>query len=187
MRKLLICLVTALALKAQGRFEFWPGTVYDPAVPTFEKVLGYGAGEKLASHGDIVRYFEALAAASGGRMKVHEYARSWEGRKLFYAVIASEANQRRMAAIRGDIQKLADPRKTPEAEAKRIIAGMPAVVWLGYTVHGNELSGSDAAMMTAYHLLAARNQKMVADVLTKALPKEKHVWCATRMGLHSDA
>ena len=169
MRKLLICLVTALALKAQGRFEFWPGTVYDPAVPTFEKVLGYGAGEKLASHGDIVRYFEALAAASGGRMKVHEYARSWEGRKLFYAVIASEANQRRMAAIRGDIQKLADPRKTPEAEAKRIIAGMPAVVWLGYTVHGNELSGSDAAMMTAYHLLAARNQKMVADVLANTV------------------
>ena len=29
--------------------------------------------------------------------------------------------------------------------------------------------------------------KMVADVLTKALPKEKHVWCATKMGLHSDA
>ncbi len=169
MRKLLVVLVTALALSAQTRFEFWPGTVYDPAVPSFEKVLGYSAGEKLASHGEIVQYFEALAAASGGRMKVYEYAKSWEGRKLIYAVIASEANHRRMAAIQADIKKLADPRKTPEAEAKRIMAGLPAVVWLGYTVHGNELSGSDSAMLTAYHLLAARNQKMVADVLANTV------------------
>jgi hypothetical protein len=169
MRKLLVFLVTAVALSAQARFEFWPGTVYDPAVPTFEKVLGYGAGEKLASYAEIAQYFEALAAASGGRMKVVEYGKSWEGRKLFYAVIASEANQRRMTAIQADIKKLADPRKTPEAEAKRIMAGLPAVVWLGYTVHGNELSGSDSAMLTAYHLLAARNQKMVADVLANTV------------------
>jgi hypothetical protein len=169
MRKLLVFLVTAVALSAQARFEFWPGTVYDPAVPTFEKVLGYGAGEKLASYSEIVQYFDALAAASSGRMKVYEHAKSWEGRKLFYAVIASEANHRRMAAIQADIKKLADPRKTPDAEAKRIMAGLPAVVWLGYTVHGNELSGSDAAMLTAYHLLAARNQKMVADVLANTV------------------
>ncbi len=49
------------------------------------------------------------------------------------------------------------------------MAGLPAVVWLGYTVHGNELSGSDSAMLTAYHLLAARNQKMVADVLVNTV------------------
>lgn len=169
MRKLVCFLVTALSLAAQARFEFWPGTVYDPAVPTFEKVLGYGAGEKLASHPEILKYFETLAAASNGRMKVVEYAKSWEGRKLFYAVIASEANQRKMAAIQDDIKKLADPRKTSDAEAKRIMSGLPAVVWLGYTVHGNELSGSDSAMLTAYHLLAARNQKMVDSVLANTV------------------
>ena len=77
MRKLVVFLVTAAALCGQGQFEFWPGATYDPAVPTFEKVLGYGAGGKLASHLEIVKYFEALAAASGGRMKVVEYAKSW--------------------------------------------------------------------------------------------------------------
>ena len=169
MRKLVVFLITAAALCAQGQFEFWPGATYDPAVPTFEKVLGYGAGGKLASHLEIVKYFEALAAASGGRMKVVEYAKSWEGRKLFYAVIASEANQKKMASIQGDMQKLADPRKTSDAEAKRIMAGMPAVVWLGYTVHGNEPSGSEAGMLTAYHLLAARNQKLVDSVLANTV------------------
>ena len=127
MRKLVVILITASALCAQERFEFWPGATYDPAVPTFEKVLGYGPGGKLASHADVVKYFETLSVASGGRMKVVEYAKSWEGRKLFYAVIASEANQKKMAAIQGDIQKLADPRKTSDADAQRIMAGLPAV------------------------------------------------------------
>ena len=36
------------------------------------------------------------------------------------------------------------------------MAGLPAVVWLGYGVHGNEISSPDAALLTAYHLLAAR-------------------------------
>jgi len=39
------------------------------------------------------------------------------------------------------------------------MAGLPAVVWLGYGVHGNELSSSDAALLTAYHLLAARDDE----------------------------
>ena len=37
------------------------------------------------------------------------------------------------------------------------------MVWLAYGVHGNEISSPDAAMVTAYHLLAARNDKMVAN------------------------
>ena len=33
----------------------------------------------------------------------------------------------------------------------------PLVVWLGYSVHGNEASGSNAALLTAYYLAAARS------------------------------
>ena len=36
-------------------------------------------------------------------------------------------------------------------------------------MHGNEISSSDAALVTAYHLLAARNDKMIADVLANVL------------------
>src|SRR5207249_1361614 len=64
---------------------------------------------------------------------------------------------------------IADPRKTPDAEARKIMAGLPAVVWLSYGVHGNEISSPDAALLTAYHLLAARNDKMVDDILGKVL------------------
>ena len=42
------------------------------------------------------------------------------------------------------------------AEAKKIAASLPAVIWLSYGVHGNEISSSDAALAEAYHLLAAQ-------------------------------
>ena len=43
------------------------------------------------------------------------------------------------------------------------------MVWLSYGVHGNEISSPDAALLTAYHLLAARNDKIVEDVLSKVV------------------
>ena len=49
------------------------------------------------------------------------------------------------------------------------MAELPAVVWLSYGVHGNEISSPDAALLTAYHLLAARNDKMVDEILSHVL------------------
>ncbi|HJT88324.1 MAG TPA: M14 family metallopeptidase, partial [Bryobacteraceae bacterium] len=86
-------------------------------------------------------------------------------RKLVYAAIGSEANIRKLDYLRSAIQRFADPRKTSEAEARKSAAALPAVVWLSYGVHGDEISPSEAALMTAYHLLAARNDKMVESIL----------------------
>ena len=149
-------------------FEFWPGATYDARVPTFRHVLGYDPGDRITSDDGILRYLDALAVASG-RLKVFEYGESWEGRKLVYAAIGSESNIRRLDEIRSAIERLADPRKTSEAEARRLMAGLPVVVWLGYGVHGNEISSPDAALVTAYHLLAARNDQMVDQILENDL------------------
>jgi Zinc carboxypeptidase len=158
----LLWLVPAHAQKA---FEFWPGAAYDPKIPTVRQVLGHESGERVTNHAGLVRYMEALASAAPNRIKVFDYGESWEGRKLIYAAVGSEANIRKLGEIRAAMQKIADPRKTPDAEARKIIAGLPAVVWLSYGVHGNEISSPDAALLTAYHLLAARNDKMVDDIL----------------------
>ncbi len=157
-------LLFALSAAAQ-KFEFWPGAKYDPAIPTVEKVLGHEAGIRIAPHADIMRYFEALAAASPSHMRVFEYAKSWEGRRLIYVAISSEANIRRLDEIKAVQKRLADPRKTPAAEAKRLIAAQPATLGLSYGVHGNEISSPDAAMMTAYHLLASRGDALIDNVL----------------------
>jgi hypothetical protein len=133
------------------------------------QVLGYEPGEKVTTHGGLVRYMEALAAAAPARIRVFEYGESWEGRKLIYAAIGSEANIRKLAEIKSGIQRIADPRKTNEAEAAKVIATLPAVVWLSYGVHGNEISSPDAALQTAYHLLAAHNDKIVDGVMAKVV------------------
>ena len=67
------------------------------------------------------------------------------------------------------MQRIADPRKTAETEARKLMANLPAVVWLSYGVHGNEISSPDAALLTAYHLLASRNDKLIDDVLAKVV------------------
>ncbi len=155
-------------LSAQSKFEFWPGSTYDPRIPTFRQVLGYEPGERITSHAGLLKYMEALAAATR-QVKIFEYAQSWEGRKLIYAAVGSEANIKRLDEIRAGMQKLADPRRTSDAQARKLISSLPAVIWLAYGVHGNELSSPEAALLTAYHLLAARKNQMVDDILAQVL------------------
>lgn len=162
-------LAAAAALSAQTRFEFWPGASYEPAIPTFEKILGYAPGERISSHANLLKYLEALSAAAPDRIRLFDYARSWEGRRLVYAVVGSPANLRRLEEIRAGMARLADPRKTPEPEARKLIQTLPALVWLAYGVHGNEISSPEAALLTAYHLLAARNDKLVSEILSQAV------------------
>ncbi len=165
MRTLLfLALFVAFPLYGQTA-ELWPGAQYDPAVPTFQSVLGYQPGGRIAPHSDIVRYFEALAAAAPDRVKLFDYGKTWEGRRLFFAVVSSPENLRRLDEIRAGVRKLTDPRITSPAEAGQLIESLPAVIMLAYGVHGNEISSPDAAMFTAYHLLASRNDPMVADIL----------------------
>lgn len=120
-------LLAATRLGAENH-EFWPGVSYDPVVPTFEEVLGHGPGERITSHAEIMRYLGALAAAMPDRMKVFDYARTWEGRELRYGVIGSEANIARLEQIRTGTQRLADPRRLDRGEAERLIASLPVTV-----------------------------------------------------------
>ena len=143
------------------QFEFWPGAQYDSSIPTIRQVLGHEPGERIAPPEEIHRYFEALAKAAPERVRLYEYARSWEGRRLIYAVIASPDNIGRLDEIKASMQKLYDPRKTAPEEARKLIETLPLVLNLSYGVHGNEISSPDSAMLTAYHLLAAKDDKLV--------------------------
>ena len=90
-------MITLLAapVLAQRAFEFWPGANYDPRVPTFRQVLGYDPGERITPHAGILRYLEALQSATR-QVRVFEYATSWEGRKLVYAAVGTEARLRQI-------------------------------------------------------------------------------------------
>ena len=80
------------------------------------------------------------------------------------AVVTSEANHSRMDAIRADLRTIADPREAGNA-ADAAASRTPAVAWMGYTVHGNEASGTEAAIGLLYQLAAGQDAetRMVLD------------------------
>lgn len=153
-----LLLVSAAPAAAQSRA--WPlieGASHDPAVPALRSVLGWDPGEVISRPADLRRYFDALAAHAPDRVRIGEYGRSHEGRPLWWAVVGSPANIARLDAIKAASQAISDPRITSTAEAERIIADMPAIVWLAYSVHGDEITPADAAAAAAHHLLASRD------------------------------
>ena len=159
----LLCWASMTA--AQDGFRFWTDDDYDPAIPSIEQVLGYAPGERITWHRDTIRYFEALADAAPDRVQIVEYARSWQGRELIYVVLSSAENIARIDEIKAGMQSLTDPRQTSAEEAAAIIENQPPVTWLSYSVHGNEISPTDAAMLTAYHLLASRGDARVPEIM----------------------
>jgi hypothetical protein len=168
---ILLCLSFAASTslgQAQSDPGYWPGAKYNPAIPTVKQVLGYEPGERITSTTGLTTYLEALAKASP-RIRLFSYGQTWEGRTLRYAVVGSEDKMRRLDEIKAQWQKFADPKITKPADAKRLEASLPAIVWLGYGVHGNEISSSDAALITAYHLIASQGDAVVDKILKNDL------------------
>ncbi|MBL8755298.1 MAG: peptidase M14 [Planctomycetes bacterium] len=148
---------------------FAPGTTYDPAIPTLDQVTGHAWGAEVSGHTHVERYLRALAAAAPDRVRLCDYGRSWEGRTLWYAVVAAPGNLARLPAIQSDMRRLADPRGLDDAAAAAILRDLPAVGWLANCVHGDEPSGTDAALLVLYHLLAAKGDAIVDKVFAECV------------------
>ncbi len=119
-----------------------PDADLDPAIPTPESVLGWEVGDWHVSHDKLVQYMKVLSESSPRViMKVTGY--SHEQRPLMLLAVTAEGNLPRLEDLR---QSHLDG--DPEA---------PLVTWLGYSVHGDEPSGSNAALLVAYYLAASRS------------------------------
>ncbi|HAD83335.1 MAG TPA: zinc carboxypeptidase, partial [Brevundimonas sp.] len=120
--------------------------------PELQAVVGHDSGERITRSADVRRYFEALRTANPDRMVMGDYAQTWEGRPLFWAAVGSPRNIARLDAIKAATNALADPRKTSPEQARALINDTPAIVWMAYSVHGNEISPADAALIAARRL-----------------------------------
>ena len=142
-------LATTPAL-AQNAYYFPAAQQFDAAIPSPEQFLGYPIGSRFTRHDELVGYFNALANASD-RVQVEQIGRSYEGRPLLIVTVTSAANHARKAQIAAQRQSVIDPAQPA------LGADAPAVLWLGYSVHGNETSSAEAAMLTAYYLASNRD------------------------------
>ena len=138
-----------------------PGNEYDPELPTPDALLGQRWGSRIASHDEILVALRTWAEASP-RATMHSYGRTHEGRELVYLVITSEANHARLGRIRDGLDLLHDPRGVPAADLDRLANESPACAWMGYGIHGDEVSASDSAPLVAYHLIAGQDAEVEA-------------------------
>ena len=146
---LLVLLPTSLLAQPVNLSYYLPNTDYDPSIPTPTEVLGFSVGEQHAEPGQMASYYRALAAASP-RVTLREYGRTYEHRPLFLLTITTETNQSRIDEMQAAHRQWVDPEATDVAMEE-----VPLVVWMGYSVHGNEPSGANAALLVAYYLAAA--------------------------------
>jgi hypothetical protein len=125
----------------------------DPAVPAPEAVLGFAPGDRPARYDEIARYMEALAAASD-RVRLADYGRNASGHRLLLLTVSSPANLTRLEDIDARLRRLGDGVSRGSREST---GDLPASVWLGYGIHGDEISGPDAALEVAYRLAAGQD------------------------------
>jgi hypothetical protein len=128
---------------------------YDSSIPTPKEVLGYEVGEWHVSHDQLVYYMKEIARASN-RITIEEYGRTHENRPLLLLTVTSPENHKNISNIKEEHKKLTNP----ELSQKLDISNMPAVIWMGYSVHGNEPSGSNASLLVAYYLAAAKSSQI---------------------------
>lgn len=128
----------------------------DPRVPPVASLLGFEIGSRPATHHEVLSAFEAWAEASP-RGILLRYGKTHEGRDLLLLVVSSEENIARLDSLREAHARLADPRGIGEAETARLLETTPVFAWMAYTIHGDEISGTDAAVALAHRLLAARD------------------------------
>ncbi len=156
----------ALLLIAQAATALLsPGTRYDPSVPTLTEVVGHDFGTELSTHADIVRYLNALHEAAPERTRLVEYGRSWEGRRLFVLIVASAERIAGLENVQRSLATLA----LAASDADGLVESLPVVSWVAHSVHGDELSSSDAALAQAYHLIAASGDRAVETILRESI------------------
>lgn len=127
-------------------------TSYNQNIPTPESIIGHNVGEWHITHDKLVQYMQTLAKASD-RITIENRGTTFEGRPLLLLTITSPKNQSELENIR---QAHIDATENNSVNT----ADMPIVVYQGFSIHGNEPSGSNASMLVAYYLAAAESNEV---------------------------
>lgn len=141
---------------------YLPDITYDKSIPTPQQFLGHQIGEWHITHDQSLAYMRMLAEKSD-RVEIQEYARTHEDRPMVYLKISSPKNLKNQEEIRTTHLQLSEPSKSASLNT----ATMPIVLYQGFSIHGNEPSGGNAAPLVAYYLAAGQSQE-VTNLLDNA-------------------
>lgn len=137
----LLCLLTA--------FIFHTSIIAQLQHP--DEFLPHKLGEHFTPHHMIVDYFEHVAANSP-LVKLVQYGTTNEGRPLLVAIVTSEENHQKLEDIRLNNLRLTG---MIEGEVNRDLS--KALVWLSFSVHGNESAGTESSRIVLHKLADPEN------------------------------
>jgi hypothetical protein len=154
----------AQAQSSDARFDFYARGPYSASVPRPQSILGYDVGAFHTNYAMMERVVSSVAQAAPDRMRVTDIGETNEHRMMHLLVISAPENISRLSEIKASIARLSDPRSLQPAEAQRIISSTPTIVWLNYTIHGDETASFEAMMQVVYQL-AASNEQATLEIL----------------------
>lgn len=119
-------------------------------VKSFQEVVGHEAGDRITKSHQIVQYLNYLDKASD-RVTSFEIGRTYNQKLQMAAILTAPENHNRIGEIKENGQKLDDPRAISSSEADTIIQNQPAILYLGGSIHGFELSGTEGIVKILEH------------------------------------
>jgi len=156
------------AQRDDSRFDFYARGPYQERVPRPQSILRFEVGEFHTNYALMERVINATQQAAPDRVRVMDIGETNEHRMMHLVAISAPENIARLDQIRANIARLSDPRNVSRQEAERLIAEMPVIVWLNYTIHGNE-SASFEAMMQVVYQLAASDEPATREILKNSV------------------
>jgi len=165
MKNIYLLVLLSFSMQAQEAITldyYLPKDVtYNLAIPTPKSILGFELGEWHTDYNQVLNYVQSIALASN-RIKIETTGFTHENRPLKLLTISSPKNIENIEKIKAN-----HVAKTFDSSIK-ILDSDPVVVYLGYTIHGNEPSGTGAAIALLYYLAAAEG-KIIDDLLEKTI------------------
>lgn len=150
------------SLRDDRTFTFYNHAPYRQQVPRPEAILGYDVGTWHTQYAWQEKVLLGIADAAKDRVHVEEIGRTNEKRTMRLFIVSSPENIARIAQIRADLDRLADPRGASQSELDAVAARTPAVLWFAGSVHGDEVPGFEASMQLLYHFAASDEPQTVA-------------------------
>jgi hypothetical protein len=135
---------------------------YNKNIPTPKSILNFELGEMHTDHTQVANYMKEVAKASD-RIQIETTGYTFENRPLQLLTISSPKN---LANIDEILKRHAAI--TDATANNNDLSDLPIVVYLGYSIHGNESSGTGAAIALTYYL-AANDSPELMKTLDKTI------------------
>ena len=160
---LIFTIIFSLNLCSQTHLGYYFGdnTNFDKSIPKPSEILGHEVGEWHVTHDKLVQYMYAIAEASD-RVIIEETGKTYENRPLLILKVSSTENIKVLENIQRDHIEISSGKKMNEFD------NMPAIVYQGFGVHGNEASASNASILGIYYL-AASNSEETNEILNNTV------------------